>query len=246
MRREKKFNIDNDLLEKLYQLKENHDQDINDFINEILRNALMNNEPSNNITLSDKTPYQLKGKRKKRILFDFDGVIHSYINGWSRIDLAMDLPVTGIKETIDKLKDTNKYEIVIYSSRCSQEAGIKCIREYCKNYNIYYDEISNQKLAAFITIDDRCIRFDGIADDLFFEIENFIPWQKTIKKSLVNNEYDYNITLSDKTHYELVKVKEMFKNLEIKNENDELINYALRLIQNINNTKLPGGYKINE
>lgn len=102
MRKEKTFNIDSRSLEKLYQLKENHDQDINDFINEILRNALMNNEPSNNITLSDKT------------------------------------------------------------------------------------------------------------------------------------------------HYELVKVKEMFKNLEIKNENDELINYALRLIQNINNTKLPGGYKINE
>lgn len=32
MRKEKTFNIDSRSLEKLYQLKENHDQDINDFI----------------------------------------------------------------------------------------------------------------------------------------------------------------------------------------------------------------------
>jgi hypothetical protein len=48
------------------------------------------------------------------------------------------------------------------------------------------------------------------------------------------------IELSDKTIYELKKVKELFKNLDIDgNADDELICYSLRLIQNINNTKLP-------
>lgn len=130
-------------------------------------------------------------KRKKIICFDFDGVIHSYINGWAGIDLATDLPVTGIKGTIDKLRVSGKYKIVIYSSRCSQEAGIQCIKEYCAEYNIYYDEVTNIKPPAFLTIDDRCISFNGVADDLFYKIENFIPWQKTLKKLVVNDEYDY-------------------------------------------------------
>lgn len=60
MRREKKFNIETDLLKKLYKLKENHNQNIDDFINEILRNSLMNNSPLNSIVLSDKTGYELK------------------------------------------------------------------------------------------------------------------------------------------------------------------------------------------
>jgi hypothetical protein len=60
MRKEKKFNIEIDLLDKLYQLKENHNQNIDDFINEILRNSLMNNSPLNSIVLSDKTNYELK------------------------------------------------------------------------------------------------------------------------------------------------------------------------------------------
>ena len=121
-------------------------------------------------------------KRKKIICFDFDGVIHSYINGWAGIDLAIDLPVAGIPETIDKLRVSGKYKIVIYSSRCSQEAGIQCIKDYCAEYNIYYDEVTNIKPPAFLTIDDRCIAFNGVADDLFYKIENFTPWQKTSKK----------------------------------------------------------------
>ena len=66
---------------------------------------------------------------------------------------------------------------------------------------------------------------------------------KILRNALMNNQPSNNITLSDKTHYELMKVREMFKNIEIDNKNDELINYALRLIQNINNTKLPGHIK---
>lgn len=120
-----------------------------------------------------------EGKRKMRLLFDFDGVIHSYISGWSGVDLALDPPVKGIKECIDRLKETGVYEIVIYSSRCSHEAGIKCIEQYCKYRNIYYDEISKEKKAAYLTIDDRAICFDGNGFELFDLIEKFKPWQKT-------------------------------------------------------------------
>lgn len=117
-------------------------------------------------------------KKKLRILFDFDGVIHSYISGWDGVDLALDKPVNGIKEVIDKLHNDGNYEIVIYSSRCTHEKGIECIEKYCKEYNIYYDEISNHKKAAYLTIDDRAICFDGDSTTLIDEIKNFKPWQK--------------------------------------------------------------------
>lgn len=124
--------------------------------------------------------------RKLRILFDFDGVIHSYKSGWHGVDLALDSPVEGIRECINEMKNDGNYEIVIYSSRCGHEKGIKCIEEYCKNHKIYYDEISKDKKAAFLTIDDRCICFDGNAYTLFEKIKQFKPWTKKGKKEFDN------------------------------------------------------------
>jgi hypothetical protein len=120
------------------------------------------------------------GNFKKELCFDFDGVIHSYTNGWNGVDLALDPPVKEIKETIDILKEN--YKITIYSSRCSHEAGIKCISDYCKEHNIHYDKISNIKPPAFLTIDDRCICFDGESFALIEKIKNFVPWTKKDKK----------------------------------------------------------------
>lgn len=124
--------------------------------------------------------------RFKKILFDFDGVIHSYQNGWNGVDLALDPPTKEIKETIDILK--NDYTIIIYSSRCSHELGIKCIEDYCKEHNIYYDNISNIKPAAYLTIDDRCICFDGDSLSLINKIKTFVPWNKS--PSPITNEID--------------------------------------------------------
>ena len=41
------------------------------------------------------------------------------------------------------------------------------------------DEITAIKPAAYVTIDDRCIQFDGKkVDSLLEQIENFTPWNK--------------------------------------------------------------------
>jgi hypothetical protein len=129
-----------------------------------------------------------EGNNKKILLFDFDGVIHSYANGWRGVDLAMDKPVPGIKETIDILKED--YQIIIYSSRCSHIAGLTCIRQYCKEYNIYYDDISDRKPAAYLTIDDRCVCFDGDSEKLIDKIFNFKVWNK-------NNDNANHLQLGD-------------------------------------------------
>ena len=41
---------------------------------------------------------------KGTIVFDFDGVIHSYTSGWKGENVIPDPPVPGIKEVIDDLK----------------------------------------------------------------------------------------------------------------------------------------------
>lgn len=111
---------------------------------------------------------------KKILLFDFDGVIHSYTSGWQGCGVAIDEPVAGIKKVIDDLKNT--YSIYIYSSRCENINGINCIKNYCKEFNIYYDKICNTKPPAFLTIDDRCICFDGNPSSLVEKINNFKTW----------------------------------------------------------------------
>ena len=59
---------------------------------------------------------------KKRICFDFDGVIHSYTSGWKGVNIIPDPPVEGIKKVIDDLISKN-YEIVIFTTRATGIEG---------------------------------------------------------------------------------------------------------------------------
>lgn len=111
---------------------------------------------------------------KKTLLFDFDGVVHSYKSGWQGIDVIPDKPVKGIKEAIESLR--NDYKIIIYSSRCIKKEGIEAIKKYCKEHEIYFDDVVDKKPPAFLTIDDRCICFKGDADTLKTKIDYFVPW----------------------------------------------------------------------
>lgn len=93
------------------------------------------------------------------------------------------------------------------------------------------------------SIDDY---INKILEDHFYLLYKFDIKPNKYKKDLTIEEiYKLKenpnfIILSDKTNYELKKTKELFNNLNIAgNKEDELIGYALRLIQNINNTKLP-------
>jgi hypothetical protein len=93
------------------------------------------------------------------------------------------------------------------------------------------------------SIDDY---INKILEDHFYLLYKFDIKPNKYKKYLTIEEiYKLKenpnfIILSDKTNYELKKTKELFNNLDIAgNKEDELIGYALRLIQNINNTKLP-------
>lgn len=116
----------------------------------------------------------------KTVVFDFDGVIHSYFSGWKGYTVITDPPVPGIKEAIAAIR-RNGYEVVVVSSRCAYAEGRKAISDYLDKYEIKVDKIVKEKPPAIVYIDDRAICFDGNASALLKKIEEFTPWNKSNK-----------------------------------------------------------------
>jgi hypothetical protein len=115
-------------------------------------------------------------KNKPIIVFDFDGVIHSYQSGWKGINIIPDKPVEGIYEVISELR--KEYKVIIVSSRCSEEIGINAIKLWLDKYSIVVDGIQKEKPPVLITIDDRAITFDGNCNTLIDKIKGFKVWYK--------------------------------------------------------------------
>lgn len=129
------------------------------------------------------------------ICVDFDGVIHSYASGWKGADVIPDEPVPGaIEWVMDHLPipepisamgpDYEGPEVVIYSARSSQKGGIKAMQEWFVKHGLprcYITEgilkFPETKPAAFLTLDDRCICFDG-RFPTSEELMAFETWQK--------------------------------------------------------------------
>ena len=105
----------------------------------------------------------------RRVLIDFDGPLHKYSKGYGDGDLY-DEPSEGSKEFIDWLKGKG-YQVVIFTTRASKtnadEQGgnykkeILKIENWLKQYDIYYDLITAEKLHADIYIDDKAIHFNN-------------------------------------------------------------------------------------
>ena len=87
------------------------------------------------------------------ICFDFDGVIHSYSSGWLGIDILPDEPVEGIKEEIQRIRDSG-YKVHVFSARCREGKGVAAIIEYLDKHNIIVDEVSKNKPPAIVSVDN--------------------------------------------------------------------------------------------
>lgn len=113
----------------------------------------------------------------RTVVFDFDGVIHSYKRGWKGITEIPDEPVDGIKEAIAVIRKAG-YEVVVVSTRCNEPAGKAAINKYLKEHEIIVDDIKDHKPPAICYIDDRAICFDGHPETLLNKIKTFKPWNK--------------------------------------------------------------------
>ena len=128
---------------------------------------------------------------KKTVVFDFDGVIHSYTSGWKGESVVLDPPVPGIKEAIDNIRKEG-YEVVVVSTRCSSEVGMRAVNTYLNKHDIFVDRVLKEKPPAIVYIDDRAICFDGSASELLGKIKSFEPWNKKTKVEQVNHPAHYN------------------------------------------------------
>lgn len=133
--------------------------------------------------------------RKKIICIDFDGVIHSYKSGWQGISVIPDEPVDGAipwllslvgtdPENISHFSPEAKFDVCIYSSRSKSFFGRRAMKKWLikhgVNYGYFVDKLIRfpvKKPAAFLTIDDRAICFDGSFEKLSSKISNFKTWQ---------------------------------------------------------------------
>ena len=114
---------------------------------------------------------------KQTVVFDFDGVIHSYTSGWKGPAIIPDPPVPGIKEAIAEIRAAG-YEVVVVSSRCAVYDGIQAMISYLRKHGIVVDDIRVEKPPAVVYIDDRAICFDGNSAALLGKIQTFKPWNK--------------------------------------------------------------------
>ena len=111
----------------------------------------------------------------KTVVFDFDGVIHSYISGWKGADCIPDPPVPGIWDAIDEIRRAG-YEVVVVSTRCATHKGRRAVVDWLQKYKIEVDGVKADKPPAICYIDDRAICFDGHPETLIYKIRSFRPW----------------------------------------------------------------------
>jgi len=98
------------------------------------------------------------------LCIDFDGVIHSYERGWQggAIYGAM---VPGFLEWA--VVAQRHFDLVIYSSRSRDDAGRLAMGRWLRDHLAGWEgkpielRMSAEKPAAFLTIDDRALTFNG-------------------------------------------------------------------------------------
>ena len=129
--------------------------------------------------------------KKPIICVDLDGVIHSYEKGWQNGEIYGTVVPRFFEWYFEVAPH---FQIYIYSSRSKTQSGIDAMhewlnREYLKwsmegeNANKLMDDFeigfAHEKPPAFLTIDDRAIRFNGDwkAEELGVDaLKNFKPW----------------------------------------------------------------------
>lgn len=127
----------------------------------------------------EKCKLLLTKTKGDKIAFDFDGVINSYVSGWTGIDLVVDEPVKGI---IDFIKDCQKTykEVAIFSSRCCSSLGIETIDNYLKKYGVNINTYLNEIDDTYILVDDRAIDYTKV-NDIVAYLSTFDSWVKKAK-----------------------------------------------------------------
>jgi hypothetical protein len=125
------------------------------------------------------------------VCLDFDGVISPYSKGWQDGSIYDDHFVPGFPAWAIAAQE--HFRLVIYSSRSKTEAGRQAMQTWMRarlaermmpneiDAFMAGFEFAHEKPAAWLTIDDRAIRFTGDWNDPILTpnaIFAFKPWNK--------------------------------------------------------------------
>lgn len=127
----------------------------------------------------------------KILSVDFDGTIHGYQSGWQGPGTCNDPPVPGAMQF---LEDACKhFEVHVFSSRSSSASGRMAMMDYISHHareqlgkergKALFDAVffPKDKPAAFLTLDDRAVTFNGVWPDPE-NLAKFVPWhQRTME-----------------------------------------------------------------
>ena len=109
---------------------------------------------------------------KKRILLDLDGVLNTYDGKYDESDIP---PVKqGARDFLQNL--SKEFDIILFT--CRYKLLVFCwLRE--NRLDKYIKGITNEKMPAYLYIDDRAICFKGDYEKLLGEIKKFsVYWNK--------------------------------------------------------------------
>jgi hypothetical protein len=132
-------------------------------------------------------------QNKPILCVDWDGVIHSYTSPWTDETTIPDPPVKGAVRWL--WAATEWFDVQIYSSRSKTSRGRVAMHdkliewsrvEFGPSHPMCADTDESypigfvaEKPAAFLTIDDRAICFEGDWDELDpADLRSFKPWNK--------------------------------------------------------------------
>ena len=108
--------------------------------------------------------------KKPILVLDFDGVIHDYMGGWQDGSIYGE-PTVGFEEWLAAAKQ--RFTVQVLSSRDPAQ-----IQEWLAAKAIEL-QVVTRKPPAFLSIDDRSVRFDGTWQVLSLDPDKlltFKPW----------------------------------------------------------------------
>jgi len=134
---------------------------------------------------------------KPILCLDFDGVMHSYSSGWKGADVIPDPPVPGMVQFLERALEW--FDVQVFSSRSHQSGGTEAMSDWLRTHvTRHFDcefhtgapadfdramaildavTFATEKPAAFLSIDDRALTFNGEWPDPM-SLRVFKPWNK--------------------------------------------------------------------
>jgi len=121
-----------------------------------------------------------KADKRITVCVDFDGVLHSYEEGWQGPSVIPGKPVEDAMGWLEWLL-SDGFRVVIFSSRCRDPEGLEAMQKWMRKYasaTVYdFVEYSDTKVPAHMIIDDRAFEFRGLFPTPQY-IRDFKPWNR--------------------------------------------------------------------